>query len=88
MKVRNAALSVAQFGAGFVAGTVSVPFVYIGVAATVAKGVAEVVQTVSFKAVGEITDQLVIIDRKLEALKTKEADIVESPIGDEAVAVN
>jgi hypothetical protein len=88
MKVKNIAISVAQVGAKCVAGVASAPFLYAGVAATVVKGVAEITQTVSFKAVGEITEQFVIINNKLEAMRVKEADIVESPVGDEAVAVN
>jgi hypothetical protein len=88
MKVRNVALSAAQFGIGFAGGAAMMPFLYAGGLATIAKVVSTVVQDVSFKVVGEISEQLVVIDKKLEALKEKEPEIVESPIGDSAVAVN
>jgi hypothetical protein len=76
MKVKNIAISVAQFGAGCAAGAVSAPFLYVGVAATVVKGVAEIAQTVSFKAVSEITEQFVVVNNKLEAMKVKEAEAI------------
>lgn len=88
MKVRNIAIGAAQFGAGAVAGVVASPFIYIGVAATGVKIVASIAQEVSMKAISEITEQLVVIDRKLESMKVAEPEIVQEPIGDTATAVN
>lgn len=87
MKVRNAMINVAQFGVGFSIGLVASPFAYAGVAATVVKVAAGAVQVVSFKVTGELFEQAAIIGQKLEKLKNKD-DIVQEPVGDEAIPVN
>lgn len=88
MKVRNIAIGTAKVGVQIATGVALYPaFVVLGTA-TVARQVSSVVEKVSAEAIVQAITLTNSVCEYLDTLKEKEVEIVKSPLGDEAVAVN
>lgn len=88
MEVKNIALSAVQLSLSATAGVVVVPSVVALSAVSIIAYVAKKTEEVGGTALSEFYFGMAGLNAKLESMKTKQADIVESPIGDDAVAVN